>query len=432
MKTEKEKAKKITLYDSTYFNLAAFCLIAVMVLIAYSNTFTASFHFDDGPAISENATIKRVSLDTIRTIVLGARPVVYLSIMLNYQLSGLNVIGWHIFNIGIHIATSFLVYLFILRTLTMPALKAKYAEKAKWMALFGALLFGVHPIQTETVTYIISRSELLAAFFYLGAILLFISGSQTGKWRYYAAAFLSSVLAMGSKEWAVTLPAVIFLYDYLILSEGNIGTALSRWRAYILLVLSWGVLVRTVSLFSANSSVGFNISTHSSSGTALTAWTYLLTSFNVVWTYVRLLFLPINQNIDYDYPIAKTLLEFPTLLSFMGHLAAAGGAFWLFWKKRRVLVPFGVAWFYITLSPVQSFVPLTDVIFEHRLYLPSIGFFLVLVVAYEKLFARLERKNASGDVSGKASVAKEPHSAQQEKKISRKVAKRARKSGASA
>ena len=431
MKSVKEK--KYTLYDSRHFDLAAFGLIAVMVLIAYSNTFTASFHFDDGPAITDNAVIKRISLDNINTIILGARPVVYLSIMLNYQLNGLNVVGWHIFNIGIHIATGFLVYLFILRTLTMPALKAGYAKKAKWMALFGALLFGVHPVQTETVTYIISRSELLAAFFYLGAILLFISGAQTGKWRYYAAAFLSSVLAMGSKEWAVTLPAVIFLYDYLILSEGNIRTALSRWKAYILLLLPWGVLLRTVNLFSAeSSSMGFNISTPSSSGAALTAWTYLLTSFNVLWTYVRLLFVPINQNIDYDYPIAQTLLEFPTLLSFMGHLAVAGGAFWLFWKKRWVLVPFGVAWFYITLSPVQSFVPLTDVIFEHRLYLPSIGFFLVLVVAYEKLFARLEQKKASGNASEKTSVAEEPHSAQHEKKNSRKVAKRGKKSGASA
>jgi len=424
MKSVKEK--KYAFYDSRYFGLAAFGLIAVMVLIAYSNTFTASFHFDDGPAITENAVIKRVLPDTIRTIIFGARPVVYLSIMLNYQLSGLNVVSWHIFNISIHIATSFLVYLFILRTLTLPALKARYAEKARWMALFGALLFGVHPVQTETVTYIISRSELLATFFYLGAILLFISGAQTGRWRYYGAAFVSAVLATGSKEWAVTLPAVILLYDYLILSEGKIRTVLSRWGAYILLLLPWWLLLRTVQLFTENSSIGFSISQPSSSGTALTAWTYLLTSFNVIWTYIRLLFLPINQNIDYDYPIAQALLEFPTFLSFAGHLAVVGGAFWLFWKKRWVLVPMGVAWFYITLSPVQSFVPLTDVIFEHRLYIPSIGFFLVFVVACEKLFARLEQRKASGNVSGKA---EEPHSAQQEKRIPRKAAKRAKKSG---
>jgi hypothetical protein len=396
MKMVKETEKKFFFYDSTYFDLAAFGLIALMVLIAYSNTFTASFHFDDGPAITENVIIKRVSLDNIRTIVLGARPVVYLSIMLNYQLSGLNVVGWHIFNIGIHIANSLLVYLFLLRTLTMPALKERYAQKARWMALFGALLFGVHPIQTETVTYIISRSELLATFFYLGTILLFISGAQTGKRRYYAAAFFSAVLAMGSKEWAVTLPAVIFLYDYLLLSEGNIRTALYRWWVYILLMVPWVIILRTLNLSAESSSAGFNISTPSSSGAALTAWTYLLTSLNVIWTYIRLLFLPINQNIDYDYPIATTLLAFPTLLSLAGHLAVAGGAYWLYRKKQWLLAPFGVAWFYITLSPVQSFVPLTDVIFEHRLYLPSIGFFLVFVTVYQELFSWWERRNPAG------------------------------------
>jgi hypothetical protein len=357
------EAKKHAFYDHKYFTLAVFGLITVITIIAYSNTFTASFHFDDIPAIADNATIKQVSAENIFKIISGARPVVYLSIMLNYQLSGLNVVGWHIFNIGTHIANSFLVYLFILRTLTVPAaLKTRYAEQAKWMALFGALLFAVHPIQTETVTYIISRSELLATFFYLGAILLFSSGAQTG---------------------------------------GNIRTVLSRWWVYILLMLAWWPVLRTMNLFAENSSMGFNMRAPASAASgaaprkALTPWTYLLTSFNVIWTYIRLLFLPINQNIDYDYPVAKTLLEFHTLLSCAGHLAVIGGSFWLFLKKRWALVPFGVAWFYITLSPVQSFVPLLDVIFEHRLYLPSIGFFLVFVVMYEKLFAQLEGRDVS-------------------------------------
>jgi hypothetical protein len=435
MKSVKEMITK--LYGSRRFNLAVFGLIAVLVLIAYSNTFTSSFHFDDNPAIADNATLKWATLDNISTIVFGARPVVYLSLMLNYQLNGLNVTGYHIFNIGLHIANSFLVYLFILRTLTLPALKARYVERAGWMALFGALLFAVHPIQTETVTYIISRSELLATFFYLGAILLFISGAQTGRWRYYAMAFCSAVLAMGSKEWAVTLPAVILLYDYLFLARGKIKTALSRWGAYISLVLSCWVVLRNLSLFSAeNSTVGFNIIQHSSSGEALTARTYLLTSFNVTWTYIRLLFLPIKQNIDYDYPIAQALLGFPTLLSFVGHVAVVGGAFWLFLKKRWALVPFGAAWFYITLSPVQSFVPLTDVIFEHRVYLPSVGFFLAFVILYEQLFARIEQRDVSGgDISRGGSeevfAAKGPAASQKGKKLSRKAARRAKKDGTS-
>jgi hypothetical protein len=369
------------LYHSKRFNIVAFGVIAVIILIAYSNTFTSSFHFDDTQSIVENHLIKRVTMDNIIEIMKGVRPVVYLSIMLNYQLSGLNVVGWHIFNIGFHIANSYLVYLLVSSTLSLPILAKQYADRAKRMALFTALLFAVHPVQTEAVTYIISRTELLATFFYLAAFILFIQGTQKRAPLYYIGVFFSALLAIGSKEWAVTLPAMLIIYDYLFLSTGNIRNVLSHWKGFVLAALPWGLLAYNLNLTSGTS-VGFNVSTPS----GITPVTYLLTSFNVIWTYVRLLVLPINQNLDYDYPIAKTLFEFPTLLSFLGHIAVVWVSFWLYKKRGWLLIFFGVMWFYITLSPVQSFVPVIDVIFEHRLYLPSIGFFLVFVVAYEGFF----------------------------------------------
>ena len=372
------------LYASSTFNVIAFGIIAAIVLIAYSNTFTASFHFDDTNSIEENALIKRVTVDNIMAILRGVRPVVYLSIMINYQLSGLHVVGWHIFNIAFHIANSFFVYLLISWTLGLRQFEKTYADKARKMALFAALLFAAHPVQTEAVTYIISRTELLATFFYLAAFLLFIKGTQKHKPIYYVGVFLSALLSMGSKEWAVTLPAMLMLYDYMFLSERNAKSVLSHWKAYVLATLPWALIAHNLNLTTggSNASVGFNIVTTS----GITPVTYLLTSFNVLWTYIRILLLPIKQNLDYDYPIAKTLFEFPTLLSMLGHVAVVGLAFWLYKKRGWLLLPFGVAWFYIALSPVQSFVPIIDVIFEHRLYMPSIGFFLFFVAAYESFF----------------------------------------------
>lgn len=372
-------------------------IIGILVLIAYSNTFTASFHFDDNPAIIENANIRHVTIDNILNLIKTNRPVVYLSLMLNYQLSGLNVVGWHAFNIGVHIANSCFVYLLIIWTLNLPALEREYRDKAKRMALFGALLFGVHPVQTESVTYIISRTELLATFFYLTAFLFFIKGSQTKHKGYYVATMISAALSMGSKEWAVTLPAVLMLYDYLFVADRKMRAVLGRWWLYAGAALSWAIALRTLNLFSpeGGAGIGFSVSTT----TGLSAKTYYLTSLNVIWTYIRLLFLPINQNLDYDYPIAKTLFEFPTLLSFVGHIAVLAAAFWLYLKKGWLLVPFGVAWFYIGLSPVQSFVPIIDVIFEHRLYMPSVGFVIVFVVVYEKIFEWLVKKKSSAEQS---------------------------------
>jgi len=391
------------LFESRRFNLFAFALIAVLVLLAYSNTFTSSFHFDDDAAILENPAIKNVTADNIVRLLKTNRPIVNLSLMLNYQLNGLNVVGWHVFNVGLHIINSFFAYLFIVWTLNLPQMKAKYGEKARRMALFGALLFAVHPIQTESVTYIISRSELLAAFFFLVTFLLFIKGATTGKFGYYFAAFASTLLAMASKEWAATLPAMLFLYDLVFLSGGKIKNVIkSRAKAYIVLFLPWGFIAYILSLYAGATSAGFSMS----GVNGITAETYLLTSFNVIWTYIRLLFLPINQNLDYDYHLARTLFEFPTLLSFIGHLAVVAAAFWLYRKKGWLLVPFGIAWFYIILSPTQSFVPILDLIFEHRLYLPSLGLFVAFIAGYEELFDRLGGRTAVPAIAVKNTTAK--------------------------
>jgi hypothetical protein len=381
-------------FASKRFNLIAFGIIAGMVLIAYSNTFKSSFHFDDNPSIVDNASIKRMTSDNIGSIFNGVRPVVYLSLMLNYQLGGLNVVGFHIFNIMVHIANSSFFYLLMLWTLSLPAVEAKYRGKAKRMALFGALLFAVHPIQTEAVTYIITRTELLATFFYLATFLLFIKGASTQKTFYYVGAVFTAAFSMGSKEWAVTLPALLMLYDYLFLSERKFSVVASRWMVYVAIALTCWIALRHLSLFSTSSGgsgIGFGLSTTS----GITANTYWLTSLNVIWTYIRLLFLPIKQNLDYEYPIAKTLFELPTILSFIGHMVVIGSAFWMYKKKGWLLVPFAIAWFYIGLSPVQSIVPIVDIIFEHRAYMPSIGFFIVFVAAYEGLFEWWEKRKAA-------------------------------------
>lgn len=377
------------LFERKNFHLIAAITIAVMILIAYSNTFTASFHFDDNPSIVENPYIKNVTADNIKKLLHGTRPVVNMSLLLNYQINGLNVIGWHIFNTLFHIMNSILVYVLIYQTLNMPVL-SRYSGASKKMAFFGALLFAVHPIQTESVTYIISRTELLAAFFYLSTFFLFIRWRKGGKAINLVGAVISAFLAMGSKEHTVTLPAMLFLYDFVFISEGRIKEALNHWKSHIAVASSWILLAYLLSTVKIEGA-GFGITNES----GITPWTYLLTSFNVLWTYIRLLFLPINQNLDYDYPIAKTLFEFPTILSFIGHILVIGAAFYTYKKRNWKLIPFGIAWFYITLSPTQSFVPILDVIFEHRLYLPSVGFFIAFIAAYEGIFEWIEKRKAS-------------------------------------
>jgi hypothetical protein len=385
-------AKISEMFAYRRFNVIAFCVITLLILLAYSNTFTASFHFDDNPSIVENPFIKRITPEyMLKQLTDTTRPVVGISLMLNYAVSGLNVVGWHIFNTALHIANAIFVYLLLLKTFDLPSLAPRFGgTRARRMALFGALLFGLHPIQTESVTYIISRTELLASFFYLLTFLLFVKVTETGKFRYSLACFFSSLLAMGSKEWAVTLPAMIILYDFMFISDSRIKPLLSRWKTYILIALPWGYMAYALSTVKMQGA-GFGVTGQNN----ITPWSYLLTSLNVEWTYLRLLFFPINQNLDYDYQWSKTLFEFPTLLSLVGHLAVVTACFWLYRKRNWTVVPFGMAWFYITLSPTQSFVPILDVIFEHRLYLPSIGIILAFIVAYECAFDWFDKRKSA-------------------------------------
>jgi protein O-mannosyl-transferase len=381
-------AEKVNLlFAKRKFNLIAFFLISGLILIAYSNTFTADFHFDDNPQIVDNPSIRRFTWNNFVGMFSGTRPVVNISLFFNYQLSGLNVVGWHIFNVSLHILNTYFVYLLLLNTFRLPSLNARYGVRATRMALFGALLFGLHPVQTESVTYIISRTELLATFFYLATFLLFIKGARTGKFSYSVACFITSLLAMGSKEWAVTLPATLFLYDFLFIADSTIKPVLLRWKAYLLVALPWGFIAHVL-LTTPLAGAGFSITGERE----LTPETYLLTSLNVLWTYIRILILPINQNLDYTYPVAKTLFANPTLLSLAGHFTVLGAALWLYLRRHWTLVPFGIAWFYVTLSPTQSFVPILDVIFEHRVYLPSIGFFIVFLASLEGIFDWVREK----------------------------------------
>ena len=115
---------------------------------------------------------------------------------------------------------------------------------------------------------------------------------------------------------------------------------------------------------------------------------YLLTQFNVITTYIRLLFFPVNQNLDYDYPISRTLFEFPTLLSFLFLTSVVAFGGWMFKKSR--LISFGIFWFFITLSVESSIIPIRDVIFEHRVYLPSVGFVIFLTVAIYQMMEQIK------------------------------------------
>ncbi len=415
-------------------NYVHILVVAVLGLLIYSNTFNAPFVFDDARYIVNNPAIQDFqyfrnpssveSLEIVpelqhafRTRILG-----HLTFALNYKLNGLEVTGYHVFNFMIHILNGFLVYWLVILTFGTPYFSTRSAARGDFdivryrdaIAFFSALLFISHPIQTQAVTYITQRFASLATLFCVLAVVAYVGSrlSQTPstRWLGYCLALISAVLAMLTKEISFTLPAVIALYEFMFF-DGRLSRRIQRLIPFFLTMS-----IIPLSLLAANRS-GPDAGGLAESMQSLaishdvSRWEYLITQFRVIVTYLRLLVFPVEQNLYYDYPVYRSILEPSVVLSLLLLLLIAFLSVYLFYRsvdpavRHRQsfrLFAFGIFWFFITLSMESSIIPIKDVIFEHRVYLPSVGIFLAFAVA---VIAGLGRLGLAEDRVRRASAA---------------------------
>ena len=429
------------------FHLA---LIALLGLLAYSNTFDVPFQWDEEHFIVENPIVKDPGYFIEPSKAKGFeqygafknRYIGYLTFALNYKIHGLDVTGYHIFNLAVHILNALLVYFLVVLTMRTPFLSNPPSSPLKLrgdsrrpmggglftggqeggtIALFSALLFVSHPIQTEAVTYIFQRFASLAAFFYLLSLVLYVkwrlsslghsglsgislrkdsrqAGMTARQSILYLLSLLSALLAMKTKENAFTLPVMIALYEFFFF-RGPI-----KRRALYLIPFILTMLIIPLTLIGVDKPLGEIIGgvgpAMGGSG-KISRWDYLFTQFSVVVTYIRLLLLPVNQNIDYDYPVFRTFFNPQVVLSFLFLLSVfCLGAYLLYrslLKPHLRLVSFGIFWFFITLSVESSIIPIPMVIDEYRLYLPSVGFLLGVIVIF--LFSMSSRNRKSAKIA---------------------------------
>ena len=215
--------KKINL-KLLYIKPLAIIIISCLGIIVYSNTFLASFQFDDFQYIVDNLFIKNFHNLITHWQFYPCRFLTFLSIAVNYHFNGLNVFGYHLFNLITHLVTAILVWWLTLLTLSTPAMKEdKITGHAHLIALFSGLVFVSHPVQTEAVTYIWQRTASMAAMFYLASLCFYVksrllatSGDHKGI-LYYILSLIMAVMAMFTKENTVTLPLMILFYEFTFL-----------------------------------------------------------------------------------------------------------------------------------------------------------------------------------------------------------------------
>ncbi|MDY6953184.1 MAG: tetratricopeptide repeat protein [Thermodesulfobacteriota bacterium] len=363
-------------------------LLSLLVLFIYSNTLDSPFIFDDKPNIQDNPQIRlsELTLDGVKKAGASSRPVAMISFALNYYFHQYNVLGYHLVNILIHITTGILLYLFVGITLKMPSVVAMYGAH-RWIPFFTALLWLVHPTQTQSVTYVVQRMNSMAAMFYLLSLLLYakarLAGEKRKRWLLFVGSGLSGLLALGSKQTAATLPVFVLGYEWYFF-QGLSKDWLKRHLAYLFGITVFFAVISLVFL-------GLNpLETFQSIGdysrNEFTFGQRVLTQFRVVIYYLSLLFypLPSRLNLDYDFPLSLSLISPLTTLLSAGAIVGIIGLACCLARKER-LISFCILWFLGNLVIESSVIPLA-IIFEHRTYLPSMLVSLVAVaLAYRHI-----------------------------------------------
>lgn len=371
-------------------------VVAAGGFLLYGNILDAPFVFDDHHAIVNNLKLH----NPLNYLPLsGPRDVGFFSFALNFSWSRLDVFSYHLVNILIHIVNALLVYL-LYRLLIEKFSPYETEGRRVFIAAIIALLFLVHPVQTNAVTYIVQRFTSLATLFYLLSLIAYIKASDlySGRRRFFSLSHLAPylcslvtvILAMKTKEITFTLPVAIIMYEIFVrLNSGN------RDRRPVLYLLPFFLTLLIIPAGMINTDVPIGemlgeISDKSMEDPTVGRTDYLLTQFRVIATYLRLLFIPVNQNLDYDYPAFHSLADPQVVLSLLLHIIVIGSALFLLFRFRgketiMLLIPFGIFWFYLTLSVESSIIPIRDVIFEHRLYLPSSGLMAAFVTGFTLL-----------------------------------------------
>jgi tetratricopeptide (TPR) repeat protein len=358
-------------------------LTIFLVFLIYSSNLDGPFLFDDGTNIKNNSAIRltRLSWTGLKNAAfnspLSNRPLAYISFALNYYFHGYRTVGYRTVNILIHILAGVFLFLFIKTTLSLPTVRSRYGIR-NWLPYIAVLVWLVHPLQTQSVSYIVQRMNSLASMLYLLSMLCYararLAQVPAVKWLLTGACIVSGLLALGTKETAATLPLFILLFEWFFFQDLS-GKWLKRHLPFLfgLVILLLGVTL----IYLDGHPFEKILSRYETRD--FTPVQRVLTEFRVVILYLSLLIYPHPNrlNLDYDYPLSHSLIE--PLTTLLALIAIIGMLAWsVRLAKNDRLISFCILWYFGNLVIESSIIGL-EIVFEHRTYLPSM--LMILMVA---------------------------------------------------
>lgn len=381
--------------------ILAFLTMSALVAIAYANAWPNSFHFDDIEGIVKNPMIRDVGkipsyfMDIKMSVRAGAkdfRPVVLVSYALDYARSGLDPSGFRLTNMAIHIFAAWLLFIiaehiFQRRPLNLPSGLSLPAWQPAGIA---AALFAVHTVNTEAVDYIWARSASLAALFYLTSFYCFMRGPWGGtSWRWHIAGLLGFVIGLCTKGTLVTLPVALILYEMLILAPPGQEPLTLFWREPgrlkkylpVLSIFCAYVLFRFVYIPGLFTRIAANRPEETP------PWVYLLTQFRAWIYYIRLYLWPHPLITDYaGFGWSRSLADGRVLFALAIICMIVALALWM--RRSNAVLTFFIAWFFLTLLPEASVIPLATAVNGYRPYLAYVGLSVAAAILLFKAATR--------------------------------------------
>jgi tetratricopeptide (TPR) repeat protein len=372
--------------NDSKFKWLSIALLLIIVFLTYSNIYNNSVHFDDdfviyNPDLHNPAALKKIfDINKFRFIP-------FLSFAVNYYVSGDKLASYYFINILIHFVNSVLVFAVVNFLFKSPGMKdhpiAKYAN---YFSLIAALIFACHPLQTQAVTYIYQRLASLATFFYLASVYYYLKSRlrKKGFFKKTVLIFISLffiILGIFSKENAFTIPITIILLEITFLTRKcrfiYAAVIISLVIIAVGIYLFYEQQVPEKYLYSNPYLVKIFYPQPNFNGEIVESKNYFITQFKVLPIYFLQLFFPVRQNFDHDFRMVSTFSD-PNVIAGIAFIFLSLITALYYYNKNRFIF-FGIFWIFITISVESSILPLSDVMFEHRVYLPMLGFALLLI-----------------------------------------------------
>ena len=345
--------------------------LAVVAFVAYLPALRGPFLFDDLalPYGRPNAATAPYG-----SFLSGVRPLLYSTFWLETRVWGTEPFGYHVVNLLLHLANGLMAGWLVFRILGFAGEKGL----RRWiLSGFAMAAFLLHPLQTEAVAYIASRSEALSVFFFFAAVVTYMASAEAGvSWLRTVTLLLLWALAMATKEHVFVFPFFLALTDFFWNPGFSVAGLRRNWRIYVLfpLIAVAGLLLLRRAL-GDTATVGFNLP-------GIAWWQYFLTQCKTLWVYLRLVLLPVGQNLDHGFPVVKSAADPMAWLGFAG-LLCTGAICW--WKRKEYpLAAYGFFAFVVLMAPTSSFLPILDSLVERRLYLSFVGLLFIVLEALRR------------------------------------------------